>query len=107
MKLVQSLATDYWIENTNRIYEEDLHISTPVMEAYEAGFRKALEVAIADVPNTPHGLTGTECLALVRGIPDRDDGFGPSLYDQAMAEDSSSDDQVGFFGRFFRWISLF
>jgi hypothetical protein len=41
MKVKDSLATDYWIENTQRIYDENLHISTPVMEAFVAGFEAA------------------------------------------------------------------
>lgn len=45
MKLKESLAAEYWIDNTNKIYEENLHVSSPVMEAYEAGFNKALELS--------------------------------------------------------------
>lgn len=51
MKLIDSLAADYWIENTKRIYEEDLHISTPVMDAYKAGFEKATIAAMNKVHN--------------------------------------------------------
>lgn len=46
MKKKEALAADYWIENTDRIYNEDLHISDPVMEAYLAGFEKAREIAV-------------------------------------------------------------
>lgn len=46
MKLINSLSADYWIENTKQIYEENLHISSPVMEAYESGFKKARELAL-------------------------------------------------------------
>ncbi len=74
MKLVKSLAADYWTENTNRIYQEHLHISTPVMEAYEAGFNKALELSEKLTKNNELLEIGNE-----------DDGNGPSLYDQYMA----------------------
>jgi hypothetical protein len=45
MKLIDALAADYWIANTKRIYEENLHVSDPVMDAYRAGFEKALELS--------------------------------------------------------------
>lgn len=45
MKLKESLAAEYWIENTQKIYEENLHVSSPVMEAYQAGFEKARTLA--------------------------------------------------------------
>lgn len=48
---MKSLAIDYWLENTERIYEEDLHVSTPVIEAYEAGFLKCKELILAMEPN--------------------------------------------------------
>jgi hypothetical protein len=96
MKLVQSLAADYWLENSEQIYKEDLHVSTPVMEAYEAGFRKAIELCLS------HGEIRFP------NIADRDDGFGPSLHDQVMAEDFFVYDELGYLGRFFRWaINLF
>lgn len=45
MKKKEALAADYWINNTKRIYDENLHVSTPVMEAYIAGFEKARHLA--------------------------------------------------------------
>lgn len=45
MKLITALAADYWIDNTDRIYKENLHVSTPVMEAYIAGFKEAVRRA--------------------------------------------------------------
>lgn len=47
MKLINALAVDYWLEHTNKIYKENLHVSTPVMEAYEAGFKMAKELALS------------------------------------------------------------
>lgn len=52
MKKLKSLACDYWIENTHRIYKENLHVSTPVIEAYQAGFEKAKQLCIEKL-NTP------------------------------------------------------
>lgn len=46
MKQVDYRAADYWIENTDRIYKEKLHISGPVMDAYRAGFIEAREQAL-------------------------------------------------------------
>lgn len=51
MKLKESLAANYWIENTQRIYDENLHVSGPVMEAYQAGYEKAREQATSIVFN--------------------------------------------------------
>jgi hypothetical protein len=42
---LKDAATDYWLENTTRIYAEDLHVSTPVIEAFEAGAKWAIEQA--------------------------------------------------------------
>jgi hypothetical protein len=42
---IDSLAAQYWIDNTDRIYAEELHVSTPVMDAYRAGFMAALFLA--------------------------------------------------------------
>lgn len=37
-----SLAADYWLENTQRIYKENFHISGPIMEAFVAGYHACL-----------------------------------------------------------------
>lgn len=61
MKLIDSLAADYWIKNTDKIYAEDLHISTPVMEAYKAGFKTAVREAVNRIYNLgcdPAGSNG-------------------------------------------------
>jgi hypothetical protein len=44
MDKIKDLAIEYWIFNTARIYEEDMHVSTPVIEAYEAGFKAAINM---------------------------------------------------------------
>jgi len=46
MKEVEAHAADYWLENTERIYAEDLHVSGPVMDAFRAGFEKAKQLAV-------------------------------------------------------------
>lgn len=38
MKLIDAMAADYWIANTETIYADNFHISGPVMDAYKAGF---------------------------------------------------------------------
>lgn len=58
MKKIDSLATDYWIINTDKIYKEDLHISGPVMDAYKSGFEEAKRLLINkywDNVNKPFG----------------------------------------------------
>lgn len=42
MKLYEDLAAGYWLDNTNFIYENKIHISTPIMEAYKAGYKEAI-----------------------------------------------------------------
>lgn len=46
MTKLEALAADYWIAHTDRIYKENLHVSTPVMEAFEAGFRNARRITL-------------------------------------------------------------
>jgi len=70
MKRVEGLAADYWIENTDRIYAEDLHISTPVMYAYEAGFRAARDLILEILDEVGPGAADT------MGVP-RDLGEEP------------------------------
>lgn len=53
MKKIVSLACDYWLENTDRIYLENLHVSSPVIEAFEAGFRKAVKMATKLADESP------------------------------------------------------
>lgn len=63
MKLKDALAADYWIEHTDRIYKEQLHVSSPVMEAYLAGFEEAKRLALQAVWNSdcdPTGYTANE-----------------------------------------------
>lgn len=45
MTKAEALAADYWIENTQRIYDENLHVSGPVMDAYRAGYEAGLKAA--------------------------------------------------------------
>jgi hypothetical protein len=52
MKVKDSLAADYWINNTQQIYKENFHVSTPVMDAYSAGFEQALLLAAQAVNNS-------------------------------------------------------
>lgn len=51
MKVKDGLAAQHWIDNTDRIYKEDLHVSSPVMEAYVAGFEMARHLAAGIVLN--------------------------------------------------------
>ena len=53
MKVIKGLACEYWIENTARIYEENLHVSTPVIEAFEAGFLMARKIATKLADESP------------------------------------------------------
>ena len=46
MTKLECLASDYWIENSKKIYQENLHISSPIMDAYKAGFGAAKEMAV-------------------------------------------------------------
>lgn len=52
MKQIDAFAADYWIENTQRIYAENLHVSSPVMDAYRAGFEKARAMAVELCPGS-------------------------------------------------------
>lgn len=55
MKALESLSIDYWIDNTKIIYEDresGMHISHPVIEAFEAGFKAARAMAIKKVQQT-------------------------------------------------------
>lgn len=45
----EELAADYWIENTERIYAENLHVSTPVMDAFKAGYEAGVKDALVSV----------------------------------------------------------
>lgn len=53
MKLKKHLAVQYWIDNTSIIYNNTLHISCPIMEAYLAGFEKAKELALKELDGHP------------------------------------------------------
>jgi len=55
---LKDLAVDYWIENTSRIYDENLHISNTVIEAYEAGFKAAKEMALSALYESGSDPTG-------------------------------------------------
>ena len=92
MKMINSLATDYWIDNTARIYKENLHVSTPVIDAYEAGFKKAREMAIDRIKycrysivleNDNNTFGYINACSKIQGeisiLGEGDDGFGPSL----------------------------
>lgn len=43
MTRVEELAAEYWIEHTDEIYKLDLHISSPVMDAFKAGYEAGLK----------------------------------------------------------------
>lgn len=51
MKVKDGLAAQYWIDNTQRIYDEDLHVSSPIMDAYKAGFEAAREMSKSIIRN--------------------------------------------------------
>ena len=73
---LKDLAVDYWIENTSRIYDEDLHISNAVIEAYEAGFKRAKSMALEALYDSGCDPTGhgEDCIRNIdRG--DNDDFF--------------------------------
>lgn len=53
MTKLEALTCDYWIENTDKIYNSELHISDPIMEAFEAGFIKARHMATKLADNSP------------------------------------------------------
>ena len=60
MTELEELAANWWIENTEKIYDEKLHISGPVMDAYRAGFEEAKQQAMtalyeSDCDPTGHG----------------------------------------------------
>lgn len=93
MKVKDALAADYWIENTQKFYDENLHMSSPIMEAYEAGFEKARDLLCKKFEeswNDPKYMG----LAMIVGFQtvvndlknfgEEDDGTGPSLYDQVI-----------------------
>lgn len=45
MTKAEELAADYWIENTDVIYKLDLHISSPIMDAFKAGYEAGSQSA--------------------------------------------------------------
>jgi hypothetical protein len=49
MTRVEELAADYWIENTERIYSENLHVSSPVMDAFKAGYEAGVKDVMASI----------------------------------------------------------
>lgn len=49
MTKAEEMAADYWIANTDAIYKLDLHISSPVMDAFKAGFEAGVASVICDV----------------------------------------------------------
>ncbi len=51
MKQIDSLATMYWIDNTQRIYEENLHVSDPVIDAYISGYTQAVKDCLQLINN--------------------------------------------------------
>jgi hypothetical protein len=72
MKLIDDLAAGYWIDNTKRIYEEDLHVSAPVMDAYKSGFGEAIERCINILkhqPSTPY--TAKELIEIIKKMKNR------------------------------------
>lgn len=93
MNLIDSLATDYWFENTNRIYQENLHVSGLIMDAYKAGFEKAIKLSVTIAQENLNRIWDEndlrergEIVIQIHNLLDKDDGNGPSLYDHVMAE---------------------
>lgn len=75
MKVKDGLAAQHWIDNTDRIYKEDLHVSSPVMEAYVAGFEKAKELATSIVFNqigVSH-WTEEDTIELIKNLGEEDE----------------------------------
>lgn len=75
MKVKDGLAAQYWIDNTNQIYEDNLHISSPVMDAYRAGFQEAKERAISIIFNQ-QGVslwTDEDTIELIRNMGEEDE----------------------------------
>lgn len=58
MTKLEALAADWWIENTERIYKEKLHMSGPIMDAYKAGFEEAKQQAMSALWESGSDPTG-------------------------------------------------
>lgn len=67
MKVKDSLAAQYWIDNTQRIYQENWHVSSPVMEAYVAGFEKARELIVDSLLSTQSPISKHRDAFLLQG----------------------------------------